>query len=138
VRTAEIAVTAKPVDHCDDLIPLRVVARRAGETRVGNLSEVRDCSFAGTVDITTGGRWFTYVEFEHDGARVEAWLPVDADSASIQSQERDLYVPAGEGGNTGPGQVLLGALIYLLGLAVVGLGWTAVSGLRPSTRPQLA
>ena len=138
VRTTEIAVTAKLLDHCDDLIPLRVVARRAGETRVGDLSEVRDCSFAGTVEITTGGRWFTYVEFRHDDGRVEAWLPDDTDSTIIQSQKRDLYAPAGESGNTGPGQVLLGALIYLLGLAVVGLGWAAVSGAGPSTRPQLA
>ena len=128
VHDAEISVTAEPVDHCDDLLPLRVLARRAGETRVGDLRTVGDCSFAGAVDVTTGGRWFTYVEFMHEDRRVEAWLPVDADSTSTHYEDRDLYLPAGEGDNAGKGQVLLGVLTYLLGLAVIGLGWSAVSG----------
>lgn len=81
---------------CQGFQPVRVAARRAGQTLSGDLriSEGNDgkCKATGTVGGLTAGRWFVYAEM-HDprGSAVEAWLSVkDGDSVT---ETRSLYQP---------------------------------------------
>lgn len=138
VAGERIRMTAEPIGHCEDLAPLRVVARRAGDTITGQLTPAGDCRWAGAVTVPSGGRWFTYVELEHDGRLVEAWLPVDADTEGTHTERRELYLPAGGGQSIDASQIGLGALIYLLGLTLVGLGVTAVRRTGSPTDPRPA
>lgn len=126
VTESTIRMIAEPAGHCDDLAPVRVVARRAGETVAGSLIGDGKCRWIGDLTVSTAGRWFTYVEFEHDDRAVEAWLPVDADTNGTHTERRELYLPAGVGDSVGASQVGFGTLVYLLGVALVGLGLTAV------------
>lgn len=138
VAADQIRMTAAPTGHCEDLKPKRVVARRAGQTITGELRAMGACRWSGTVTVPSGGRWFTYVEFEHDDRTVEAWLPVDADIENTQSDRRDLYVPAGAGQGIDVSQLGFGAVIYLLGFALIGLGLTATRRAEPSAEPRPA
>ncbi|MEJ7833938.1 MAG: hypothetical protein WKF79_13545, partial [Nocardioides sp.] len=134
----QITVTATPAGHCEDLQPHQLVARRAGDTITGRLTRVgttsdASCSFVGKITVPADGRWFTYVEFTHDGESVEAWLPLDAGSDATLTQSRDLYLPAGAGDSVSVAQVGYGGLIYLAGFAllVVGLGAARHSRIDP-------
>lgn len=126
VAGKRIEMTAEPEGHCEDLAPLRMVTRRAGDTVTGQLVRAGDCRWIGSVTVPSGGRWFTYVEFQHADRVVEAWLPVDADAEGTHTERRELYLPAEGGQSIDALQVGFGALIYLLGLALTGLGFAAV------------
>ena len=52
-----------------------VVARRAGEEIRGPL-QLRGCSFRGSVEVTSRGRWFVYASLDTGRRLVESWLPV--------------------------------------------------------------
>jgi len=122
-----LTITAIVEGPCDDLDPLRVVARRAGRTLTAPLMATSaGCTFRGDLVVPSSGRWFTYVEFRDGGETIEAWLPLDAYSAATVTQSRDLYLPAGGGQDVGATQAVWGAGIYLVGLALVGLGVVAV------------
>ncbi len=138
VEGCEIRMAAAPTDHCEDLEPLRVVARRAGQTIIGPLDDTGDCRWAGAVTVPSGGRWFTYVEFQHDNRTVEAWLPVDADRETTERERRELYLPSGAGQSVDASQIGFGAAIYLLGCAAIGLGLTAIGSTKPSADPRPA
>jgi len=130
-----LTVTAAVDGHCEDLKPIRVVARRAGQTLTAPLIATDPgCAFRGDLVVPVSGRWFTYVEFDHDGETIEAWLPLDADSPETLTQSRNLYLPAGGSHGVGAAKAVLGAGIYLLGLALIGLGVLAV---RKAERPTL-
>jgi hypothetical protein len=117
-----ITLTVTADDHCDDLTPVRLVARRAGQSRTGVLRSTGPCAFTGTVDVAPTGRWFLYAEFRHRASAVEGWLPLSADRHQSLNQERTLYLPAGEGDSTTVGQVLVGGLIYTVGVGLLGAG----------------
>ena len=122
----QVIMTASPAEHCDDLRPLRIVARRAGEKVSTPLQADEKCSFSASVTVPATGRWFIYVEFEHDDETLEAWLPVAAGTRGYQAEQRVLYVPAGGGKAVSAGQVGFGGMIYLAGLLLVALGWSAL------------
>lgn len=111
-----------PPDHCDDLAPSRVVARRAGDTIVGTLEAVGTCRFEGSVELPAHGRWFVYAEMKHGRTGVEAWLPVFPEKRRDVSDVRTLYVPAGPGSRVPTGQLLAGAAIYATGIGLLGFG----------------
>ncbi len=117
-----IQVLVEVHEHCDDLEPQGVAARRAGSVRSAQLVQTADCAFAGTVEVDPIGRWFTYVEFRHDGADVEAWVPVDADHRSAVDETRVLYRPAGASTGATTSQVLAGMVLYLVGGLLVAAG----------------
>jgi hypothetical protein len=120
VSGQQITMTATAGEHCDDLSPRRLVARRAGEEVTADLRRTGEgCGFEGTLDAPARGRWFTYTELTHDGAPVEAWLPVIAGESSSTTQVKALYEPAGAGAGVSPTQVAAGVLIYAMGAAVV-------------------
>ncbi|WP_454860036.1 hypothetical protein [Promicromonospora soli] len=125
-----ITMAATAQEHCDDLSPRRLVARRAGEVVTADLLRTSDgCDFAGTLDVPATGRWFTYAELTHDGAPVEAWLPLIAGEHSRTTQAKTLYEPAGADNGVSPAQIVAGILTYGLGAAVV------VVSLRAARRP---
>ena len=112
---------------CDSLEPVRVAARRAGQTRSGPLSvtpQNDECVATGTVTGLTSGLWFVYAELESAGGDpLEAWLPVS--DGATESAKRSLYVPpppdqSGGTRNAAGGIVLLiigGILVACLRLA---------------------
>lgn len=129
VSERKMNVTATPAGHCDDLRPSRLVARRAGDTITGALTQLvstsrGSCSFVGQLAVPADGRWFTYVEFSHNGEPVEAWLPLDAGNDDTLTQTRELYRPTGAGDSIGLAQASYGSVIYLAGFALLILGLT--------------
>ncbi len=140
VSGQQITMTAIPAGHCDDLQPQRLVVRRAGNTitskltRIGAVSD-RSCSFVGHITAPADGKWFTYVEFSHNGEPVEAWLPLDAGSDGTLAQTKQLYQPAGAGDSVGVAQIGSGALIYLTGFALLVLGLSTARGARNEHEP---
>ncbi len=140
VTGRQITMTATPAGHCDNLQPHQLVARRAGETITGTLARVEtpsdgSCSFVGQAAVPADGRWFTYVEFSHNGETVEAWLPLDAGSDGTLTQTRQLYRPAGAGDSVSVAQIGYGALIYLAGFALLALGLAAAKDARTDLDP---
>lgn len=123
----QLTIAASVSEHCDDLEPVRVVARRAGDALTAPLTETTEgCTFRGAVAVPSGGRWFTYVEFRHEGQALEAWLPLDADSDRPVTQDRDLYLPAGGGQGVTVLQAGVGVLIYLVGFGLIAVGVAAI------------
>lgn len=109
----------------------------AGKTVSGDLIRVssddaESCSFVGQVAPSGEGRWFTYVEFDHDDETVEAWLPVEAGRDGTVTLARELYRPAGGSDSVGAAQVVYGGLLYLAGFALLALGLSA------ARRPHMA
>lgn len=131
VSGREITMTASGEEHCDDLQPRNLIARRAGDVVTGPLRQTgTPCTFEGEVAVPADGKWFTYAEFNHDGTTVEAWLPLEAGDDDSTTEARVLYEPAGSTGGTSVSQVVFGGLLYALGVVVVlvGLrsaGWAA-------------
>lgn len=119
VSGQHIEVTVQLGDHCDDLAPVRIVGRRAGEEITGTLTPTAEaCTVRGTMTAPAGGRWFTYTEFRHEDQIVEAWLPLIAGQDYTDERDRWLYEPAGDAEEAPSSQILFGALIYGLGAAV--------------------
>lgn len=121
-----VTMTMKLANGCDNATPVRLVARRAGQTIASSLRRVSRCEFSGTIAVTEPGRWFVYTELTYAGDQTEAWLPVDSSERDRVADDRPLYVPVG----TEPGQrgaeVAAGVPIYLLGLTVLAIGVAAV------------
>lgn len=130
VSGRQITMTTGVALHCDNLEPERLVARRAGKTVSGDLirvdsEEAGSCSFVGQISPPDDGRWFTYVEFNHDDEAVEAWLPVEAGRDGMVTLDGELYRPAGGGDSVSAAQVVYGGLIYLAGFALLAVGLSA-------------
>jgi len=122
-----VKMQVRAKEHCDDLTAQRVVARRAGTDVTAALERVGSCRFAGALDVDDGDRWFVYVEFSHDAASAEAWLPVDTSEAGSTTHARPLYLPAGADSRVSATQIAWGGVLYLLGLALLAVGINAVS-----------
>lgn len=122
-----VSVTDLESETAESPTPVRVVARRAGESVAGPLSASaeRAGSFSGSVQLPQPGLWFVYAQFTDRGRTLEVWLPVDQMLASTTSERRDLYQPVGGAVAPPPGQILVGAL--LLGLGAALLIWAGAS-----------
>lgn len=121
-----VTMTADVADQCSDLAPVRVEARRAGETILGPLTRIDRCAFRGRVDPTTSGRWFVYVVFEDGDRPAEAWLPINVDEAGTITQSRPLYLPPVRTSSGTAWEVVAGGLIYTVGIGLLALGALAV------------
>ncbi len=129
----EVVLTTGAGAHCDDLEPRAVTARRAGTTTTAPLTRAGDCGFRGRVRLTEPGRWFVYAEFDHAGTdRVEAWLPVEVGTPATAGASRELYRPAGGERGVTATQVVLGGLVYAVGLGLLAVGVRAAAGRRRS------
>jgi hypothetical protein len=127
-----------PQSHCNEVRPLRTVARRAGTEISGRLAPAGGCRFEGALRLPRGDDlWFVYGEFRTPGGEdVETWLPFESGSAGPVTLSRELYRPAGRGDVTG-GQVAWGVLLYEIGLSLLGAA-VALTRRRPrATRPRL-
>ncbi len=125
-----VALTATADEHCEDLTPSAVVARRAGQTITAELQEDGRCRFQGELRLLSAGRWFLYAEFTHAGTPAEAWLPVQGRSAGIVERSRILYRPAGDDRDASGAQILFGVLIYAAGLGLLAVGVRAARSRR--------
>ena len=123
----EVSVTDLASDTAESTAPVRVVARRAGESIEGSLAAdvERVGSFSGSVLLPEPGLWFVYAQFAEGGRTLEVWLPVDQTLTSTVSERRDLYEPVADAGSPPPGQITLGALLLALGAGL--LVWAGVS-----------
>jgi hypothetical protein len=101
---------------CNDLTPVRSVARRAGLTEVGVLESLGGCRYRGTVDADDSGRWFVYVELTEGTRAVELWAPLD-DSEAKSTVRRPLYEPPARPPRDI--QLLAGLVIYAVILAML-------------------
>lgn len=117
-----VELTVAATSHCADLDPVRVVARRAGEDVTGQLRRDGSCTYRGSAALPSPGRWFVYAEFLHDGEAVEAWVPLFPDQEETVEATRTLYRPPPAGDGVSVEQIGWGALVYLLGLALLGFG----------------
>jgi hypothetical protein len=115
---------------CEAVTPLHVVARRAGDVVTKPLRTLEGCAFEGNVDVPVDGRWFVYVELEQAGQRLEAWLPLDAGRSERIIEARELYVPAQADAASRRLQLVVGALIYLLGVALIAAAARVVHNAR--------
>jgi hypothetical protein len=122
----EVSVTELASDNAASITPIRVVARRAGESVEGSLvaDAERAGSFSGSVLLPKPGLWFVYAQFTDGGRTLEVWLPIDQTLASTMSERRDLYEPVGGAVAPPPGQVVVGALLLSLGAGL--LIWAGV------------
>jgi hypothetical protein len=111
----EFEVTAL-AGRCSDWQPQQIVARRAGRTVTAPLRRAEDCVFRGVVEVDDPGRWFIYAEIDIAGERTESWTPVDHRHPTKQTV---LYPPPPSG--TRAGQIVAGAVLYLLVFAILGL-----------------
>jgi hypothetical protein len=105
---------------CATPVPVRIVARRAGQTRGAPLRHATGCRYTGTVQVPTGDRWFIYAELRDGTGDLEAWLPLDASRTTTTTQRRDLYRPA-HAGATRTTEITAGTLLYAAGLALLAL-----------------
>lgn len=121
-----VTMTADVPDQCSGLSPVRVEARRAGETIGGALTRIDRCAFEGRVDSTTNGRWFVYVVFDDGDRRAEAWLPINVEEAGTITRSRHLYLPPVRTSSGTAWEVLAGGLIYAVGIGLLALGALAV------------
>jgi hypothetical protein len=108
---------------CTGFKPVRVEARRAGETRSGELTLTDDradnCVATGHVIGLTPGRWFVYAELNSpDGKALEAWLPVD--EGATASATRWLYEPPPPEQATGLRNTVGGALLLVIAGILIG------------------
>jgi hypothetical protein len=124
-----------PGSQCRNTAPVRLVARRAGDTVSAPLRAVGNCRYGGTVQVRGDGRWFVYAELRRDGQDVETWLPIDAGNAETLTEDRDLYVPAQARPSSRPVQFAAGAAIYTAGLALLGAAVRRVSIAERSHQP---
>ncbi len=122
---------------CQAFTPVATVARRAGRTLRGSLTATAadvvtpdgsgrtpGCVLRGSVNGLSQGRWFVYAEaVGADGARLEAWLAVQA--RERKTEVREIYTPPG-GSGTG-GRNTVGALV-LLGVAALLIGCLRLAG----------
>ena len=107
-------------EHCADVSPVRLTARRAGETVSAPLRTRGRCAFSGSVALPDRGRWFLYAELQHQGDRLEVWLPLHSgEREAVNDDARSVYEPATV--EDPPLKLLAGILIYLV-LAVVVAG----------------
>lgn len=109
---------------CNELTPVRSVARRAGLSNVGTLEGLGRCRYRGTVDADDGGRWFVYVELTEGTRAVELWAPLD-DSETTITVRRPLYEPPTR--SPRDIQLLAGLVIYAVILAMLAKIMRAVS-----------
>jgi hypothetical protein len=121
---------------CRGTTPIRLVARRAGDTVAAPLRDVGDCRYGGSVRVPGGGRWFVYAELRHGGQGAETWLPIDAGEAGALRGSRDLYVPAVARPQARTVQVVAGIAIYATALALLGAAVRRVLVAGPGLRPQ--
>jgi hypothetical protein len=101
---------------CNELTPVRSVARRAGLTKVGVLEGSGGCRYRGTVDADDSGRWFVYVELTEGTRAGELWTPLD-DSEATSTVRRPLYEPPAR--SRRDIQLVAGLAIYALILAML-------------------
>jgi hypothetical protein len=123
----QVSVTDLVSDTTESAAPVRVVARRAGETVEGPLVADRERArgFSGSLLLPDPGLWFVYAQFTDRERTLEVWLPVDQTLASTVSERRDLYEPVGGAIAPSPGQVVVGVL--LLALCAGLLIWAGAS-----------
>ena len=111
----------------------RVVARRAGTTIAAPLQR-QGCRASGVVELRQRGRWFIYAELT--GARtVESWLPIKVSSGHARAvADRSRYAYVASRRSHGAVQVVAGALLYAVMLALLGTTFWLV---RRSARPSM-
>jgi hypothetical protein len=115
--TGFIDVTVRNLESdAADTAPVRVLARRAGESVAGPLTATaeRAGSFSGAVLLPEPGLWFVYAQFDVQARPLEVWLPVDQTLDATVGERRDLYEPVADAGAPSPGQIALGALLLAL------------------------
>lgn len=111
-------IEALPREHCSDLEPARVVARRAGEMLTAPAEPTQECELSGRIALPERGRWFVYGEFEHGSERVETWLPIHSGRKETRRDAaRSLYVPPDV--ESSAIKVVAGIAMYAIFFAVV-------------------
>lgn len=122
-----IQLTVEPAAQCGELTPVRVVARRAGETVTSALRQTGACTFTGSISVPVQGRWFVYAELEQDGSAIEGWLPVDTAGRQTLTGTRTLYLPPAGESEVTVAQVIAGGLIYAAGLGLLVMGYVVMT-----------
>lgn len=121
-----LTIDVRARNSCEDMRPMRVVARRGGQTFTGPLRVVDGCHYTGLVQVPGKGRWFVYAELRHGGQDLEVWLPLRADRADTLAEDRDLYRPTEPTASSRPLQVGIGVVVYAVGLALLLVGIAVV------------
>lgn len=116
--TIDLAARLAPEGHsCEDLQPVRAVARRAGEVLTAPLA-LSGCTARSEMAVPDDGMWFLYVVFEdradhHETpGQVEAWVPLHGNERTVQ-ETRDLYLNEADlARGATSGQIVAGGALY--------------------------
>jgi hypothetical protein len=106
-----------------DLTPIRLLARRAGDTVTAPLAGT-GTGFTGTITLPSPGRWFVYAELRTDDRVAETWLPVRQDDTASITERRSLYLPAGTARRPAS-EYVAGAGLLAIGAMLIG--WTTLA-----------
>lgn len=118
--STEVEIVAEIENQdCDQLTPIAIVARRAGETLRAELRPRESCIFEGTIAVTAQGRWFVYTEFQTENAIIEAWLPIVIGGQEGMFQKiTTLYRPPQVSESST--QVITGIVLYGANISLIG------------------
>ena len=118
--TGSLTVDLAGSGHCADVAPVRLTARRAGDTVTAPLRPRGQCGFSGSLSLPERGRWFLYGELQHRGDALEVWLPIHSgERETVTDDARSVYRPPTV--ENPPLKVAAGIAIYLV-LAVIVAG----------------
>jgi hypothetical protein len=120
----ELADIQKRSSSPAGLVPVRLLARRAGTTQTAPLTATAG-GFAGTITLPAPGRWFVYAELRMGDRLVETWVPVRNGGTATITDRRSLYAPAG-GGQRPAGEYVAGAILLAISAALLAWAATAV------------
>ena len=109
-------------DPAPEVRPMRLLARRAGQTVSGLLARDGD-TLTGSLQLPSSGLWLVYGELRINDQATEIWLPAHSESESA-TETRPVYLPAGTG-PTYTDEVVAGVVLLAVGLGLVG--WAAVA-----------
>lgn len=109
-------------DPAPEVRPMRLLARRAGQTVSGPLAREGE-ALTGSLHLPSAGLWLVYGELRINDQATEIWLPARSEDESA-TETRPVYLPAGTG-PTYTDEVVAGVILLGVGLGLVG--WAAVA-----------
>lgn len=99
--------------RCSGLTAVRLVARRAGQTRHAALRG-GPCHFVGEVNVPQNGRWFVYADLTRGSQTIEAWLPVKVGASQGRFVDRARFAYVVDRKPANAVKWVSGGLMYVL------------------------
>lgn len=125
-----VTIARVSTDQPGELVPTRLVARRAGQSVDAPLRD-DGATATGQITLPSAGLWFVYARLQEGARPLEVWVPVDQQLATSRTSPRSIYEPVPAGGG-GAAQLLLGTLLLAGGAALTVAAVLTVHRRRPA------